>query len=382
MTSSRLSPNLERGFRPPRCGFLLASLALLVSFSPAASGQAPDANFRNPAVWRELEDEIFRHVNAIRAQPAAFAEQFLVPLKATRQRIPEPAAEPFQAFKLLLNPGHRHDYLWISELREDRPDEELSLALIDETIDVLRKTPPLPAWTRNDVLDRAARFFSRDFLTGGKERPDHIDRFGRRAGQRIAACGATRRGLDEWKRICDQMDEQQRIVLQIYRDEETYFRVEYPTPNRCRYYSIPEHLGQFVTKHGREVTLPVLDRPGFECFVRVEPSTRRIASSEASIEYPLPLPVLGENVVWGKWSRQWAARGLVCWWLIDPGIPDRGHRQLLLDPDYRFAGVGCAWSPEIGWVATIDCATDPLEPYEPVPPRNEESPAARPLPAR
>jgi len=348
----------------------------------SASGQDPSANFGAPAVWRELEDEILRHVNEIRRQPAVFAERFLVPLKAARQRVPESAAEPFEAYKLILNPGHRHDYLWISERRDDRQDEELSLALIDETINALRETRPLPAWTRNDVLDRAARFFSHDFLSGGKERPDHVDRFGRRPGQRIATFGATRRGLDEWKRICDQMNDRRQIVLRIYRDEETFFRVEYPTPNRCRYYSVPEHLGQFVMDHGHEATLPVLDRPGFECAVSVEPSTRRIASGETSIEYPLPLPVLGENVVWGKWSREWAARGLVCWWLIDPGIPDRGHRKLLLDPDYRFVGVGCAWSPEIGWVATFDCATDPLEPHEPVASKNQESPAPRPKSVR
>lgn len=380
MTQSPTSRNEEQRYRPPRRLAELILTTLLTALPSAASAQDTNADIRNATVWRELEDEIFRHVNEIRGQPAVFAERFLVPLKATRQRVPESAAEPFEAYKLILNPGHRHDYLWISQRRDDRQDEELSRALIDETIDALRKTQPLPTWTRNDVLDRAARFFSHDFLTGGKERPDHVDRLGRRPGQRIATFGATRRGLDEWKRICDQMNDQRQIVLRIYRDGETFFRVEYSTPNRCRYYSVPDHLGQFVMDQGREATLPVLDRPGFECTVIVEPSARRIASGETSIEYPLPLPVLGENVVWGKWSREWAARGLVCWWLIDPGIPDRGHRKLLLDPDYRFVGVGCAWSPEIGWVATLDCATDPLEPYEPVASKNQESPAPRPKP--
>ena len=47
--------------------------------------------------------------------------------------------------------------------------------------------------------------------------------------------------------------------------------------------------------------------------------------------------------------------------LIDDDVPNRGHRTLLLAPDYRVAGVSCAPHPTYGQVCVIDLAADFVE---------------------
>ena len=47
--------------------------------------------------------------------------------------------------------------------------------------------------------------------------------------------------------------------------------------------------------------------------------------------------------------------------LIDDDVPNRGHRTLLLDPDYRVAGVACGPHPTFGQVCVIDLAADFVE---------------------
>lgn len=42
--------------------------------------------------------------------------------------------------------------------------------------------------------------------------------------------------------------------------------------------------------------------------------------------------------------------------LIDDGVPDRGHRRILLDPKYRFAGSACGPHKTYGVVCVIDVA--------------------------
>jgi len=337
------------------------ALVLLNVAASTVRGQDAVSPFSDPAVWRELEHEILAEVNRIRMRPDEYAEQFLVPLKETLVRIPQDESEPFEACQVTLDPAGPYDYLRIREEHEGKPDTERSLGLIDETIAALRASSPQPALSRDAVLDRAARFYSQDFLTGGKDRPAHVDSLGRKPVERIAAFGATRRALDDWQRLCDTLNDDCKTVLRVFREEETYFLAEYPDEDHCRYRSIPDSLGEFVVGHGEEARLPLLDKQGHECTVRIDPRTRRMTHGDDTLIYVLPPPLQGENVVWGKWSRQWAARGLVCWWVIDPGIPERGHRHTLLDPDFRFAGVGCAGAPEIGWVVTLDCCAEPLE---------------------
>jgi uncharacterized protein YkwD len=326
--------------------------------SQGANG-TEDAKTADPDVFGELETEILREINRIRSQPGKYAEQFLVPLRKSRVRIPADPEAEFEALQLILNIQSPFDYLKI----EEGEDQQQALAVIDEAIETLRKSEPLPPLKRNAVLDRAARFYSKDYLTDGKKRPAHQDSLGRLPAARIGSFGATRGVLQDWQRLVESSSESSESMLYVFLEEDTYFRVDYIDENNCRYVSVPETLGKFVVQHGREATLPILDRPGHECTVRVDPKNRQISCGDATMIYPLQMPVHGENVVWGTWSREWAARGLVCWWIIDPGIADRGHRHLLLDPDFKYCGIGVAWSEETGWVATLDCSAEPLVPH-------------------
>ncbi|HUG70501.1 MAG TPA: hypothetical protein VMM76_22315 [Pirellulaceae bacterium] len=138
--------------------------------------------------------------------------------------------------------------------------------------------------------------------------------------------------------------------------------VELPSRGGYRYRIVDEAFGKFLAEHGQKATIPRLVKAGFELEVLVEPEARLLRSGEAGITYPLQVPMHGENVVWGPWSRKLAARGLVCWWILDPGIPDRGHRHLLLEPKIRFCGIGCTWSRRKGFVATFDATDEELVP--------------------
>ncbi len=52
---------------------------------------------------------------------------------------------------------------------------------------------------------------------------------------------------------------------------------------------------------------------------------------------------VGEVIVYGYTSPRNAVQQLV----VDDGVPDRGHRKLLLMAGYRYAGVACG--PHMGW---------------------------------
>ena len=60
-----------------------------------------------------------------------------------------------------------------------------------------------------------------------------------------------------------------------------------------------------------------------------------------------------ENVDYGPFH---SARDVVVDLLIDDGVPNRGHRHNLLDPNVRTAGVACGPHPRYGSVCVIDQA--------------------------
>lgn len=307
-------------------------------------------------VLRALEDAVFAEINLLRSDPDDYAKRFIAPLKERLVRLPKEADQPFREFRAFLLGGAAIDYLSLDE----GGTEETARAILDETIAALEAAPQLARLQRNAVLDRSARFYSHDFLNGGKKRDPHQDSLGRNAGGRIRSFGTTRASLDGWQRFVDQLPDDGTTVARVFKQDQRYYWLALSGTNAYRYWSVPDALGELVAKRGEEKTLPRLKKPGYECSITVDRKTRTLRHGDAQAPYPFLLPIYGENVTWGNWSQPLAARGMVCWWLLDPGIQDRGHRKMLLDPDYNFAGVGCARSRSIGWVCTLDACAEEL----------------------
>ena len=60
----------------------------------------------------------------------------------------------------------------------------------------------------------------------------------------------------------------------------------------------------------------------------------------------------GENLAYGYET----GRAIICGLLIDDGVPNRGHRENIMDDDYTHAGVGFGTHPQYGSMCTIDYA--------------------------
>ncbi len=66
-------------------------------------------------------------------------------------------------------------------------------------------------------------------------------------------------------------------------------------------------------------------------------------------------PYVAEAIMYGAADPIDVVRQL----LVDDGVPDRGHRRLLLAPQYRYAGVACRTHPSFRMVCVIDLAETP-----------------------
>lgn len=335
----------------------------LVLFASCAGGRAscgqadsPPPDFSEQATWRTLEERILVEVNLLRSDPSAYARHVLVPLKKRTERVPQDPEKPYRALKVFLAGGADVDYIWLDE----GGSQQSASAVIDEALAALRQARAAGRLKRNPVLEKSARYFSKDFLDGGKKRPPHVDSLGRSPRQRIMAFGATPRAIQRWNAFRVRAQERPQMRIRVFQKNERHYWFELEGENGYRYWSVPQRFGDFVVKRGRKITLPRMERTGWDCDVTVDARRRQLRHGDQTIAYPIPLPVHGENVVWGDWSWPHAARGLVAWWVLDPGITDRGHRQLLLDPEFEFAGIGCAWSEAVGWVATLDVAAERL----------------------
>lgn len=64
---------------------------------------------------------------------------------------------------------------------------------------------------------------------------------------------------------------------------------------------------------------------------------------------------VAEVIAYGSTTAADALRQLI----IDDGVADRGHREVLLDPSYRFAGARCTSHPVWRQVCVIDLAQTP-----------------------
>ncbi len=85
---------------------------------------------------------------------------------------------------------------------------------------------------------------------------------------------------------------------------------------------------------------------------------------------------VAENIAFGPSTAEDVVMGL----LIDDGVADRGHREVLLSNDLFFAGVGCGPHPGYRVVCVVDFATAFRSNHLPGPPRRGARQAAEPAP--
>lgn len=331
------------------------SLCFLSLFWPLTSiGRAETSE-----IWLAVERELLAEINFLRTEPERYVAEVLKPLTDTAKRVPRDESKEFEAFRVYLS-NDRIDYIELNE--GDTPDD--ALATLDEAIEAVTKSKPSTTLARNDVLDEAARFFSRDYMQATKRRPPHIDSLGREPATRIATFGTTKRLMADWQALQSRVADKGEVTVRVFEEGDSYFLVELPARGGYSYRYVARSCGEFVAKHGQVLTIPRVKKEGHEARLLIDVETRTLTKGDESIPYPIALPTHGENIVWGAWSRKLAARGLVCWWVIDPGIASRGHRKLLLDPDFKFCGIGVTWSHKTGWVATLDVAAEALMPFE------------------
>jgi hypothetical protein len=66
---------------------------------------------------------------------------------------------------------------------------------------------------------------------------------------------------------------------------------------------------------------------------------------------------IGEAIAYGPVT----GREVVGRLLIDDGVPSRGHRRNILNPNFQLVGIAIAPHPRYGWIAVIDLATQVTE---------------------
>lgn len=64
---------------------------------------------------------------------------------------------------------------------------------------------------------------------------------------------------------------------------------------------------------------------------------------------------VGEGITYGFADPDMVVRQLI----VDDGVPGRGHRALLFQPGYRFAGIGCGPHPRYRAMCVVDLSATP-----------------------
>jgi len=62
--------------------------------------------------------------------------------------------------------------------------------------------------------------------------------------------------------------------------------------------------------------------------------------------------IIGENIAYGPTDAQWIVTGL----LVDDGVPSRGHRKNIFNPEFKVIGVSYGVHPKIRTVTVMDFA--------------------------
>jgi uncharacterized protein YkwD len=67
--------------------------------------------------------------------------------------------------------------------------------------------------------------------------------------------------------------------------------------------------------------------------------------------------MIAENIAYGKLTAPMMVLGFI----IDDGIPDRGHRKNIFNPELRYAGVARGDHKQFGIMCVIDFAGEYIE---------------------
>ncbi len=67
--------------------------------------------------------------------------------------------------------------------------------------------------------------------------------------------------------------------------------------------------------------------------------------------------MIAENIAYGRLT----ARMMVLGFIVDDGIPDRGHRINIFNPELRYAGLACGDHKQFGIMCVIDFAGEYVE---------------------
>jgi len=192
----------------------VASLTAALAFNllhGVAQAQNNATGWQAAASLAALEDELLTQINALRTDPQGFADRVMAPLQAGMVRTPRDPKLPFRGFAVHFPGGSELDYVWLDE----GIDERTARAVLDEALAALRRATPVAALERNSTLDRAARYFARDFVKGGMQRPPHVDSSGRGVGARLASFGSTAESQERWDALVRKTDDQD-VEIQVF----------------------------------------------------------------------------------------------------------------------------------------------------------------------